>query len=103
MPFIGATVVKDFALMIEDDAFDLGLNLETLRYVSETINDGLQRFLANRRRLRCAAVFRLKNRRRFPEPGFFAGPLLFDGADFVSRHLKPQRKLGFQRGGVVFA
>src|SRR6266516_4783172 len=82
MPFIGAALVKDFALMIEDDAFDLRLNLEALR---------------------CAGVFRLKNRRRFSELCFLASFSFFDGVDFVSRHLQPQSKLGFQGGGVVFA
>src|SRR6266566_413008 len=89
MPFIGAALVKDFALMIEDDAFDLRLNLETLRYASEAINDRLERFLANRR--------------RFSELRFLTSFSFFDGVDFVSRHLQPQSKLGFQRGGIVFA
>src|SRR6266542_3186173 len=103
MPFIGAAFVKDFSLMIEDDAFNLRLNLEALRYAGEAINDRLERFLANRSRFRCAGVFRLKNRCRFPELCFLASLSFFDGVDFVSRHLKPQSKLGFQGGGVVFA
>src|SRR5213596_1174698 len=89
MPFIGAALVKDFALMIDDDAFDLRLNLETLRYAGEAIDDRLERFLANRS--------------RFPELCFLASFSFFDGVDFVSRHLQPQSKLGFQGGGVVFA
>ena len=89
--------------MIEDDAFDLGLNLETLRCAGEAINDRPERFLANRSRFRCAGVFRLKNRRRFSELCFLTSFSFFDGVDFVSRHLQPQSKLGFQRGGIVFA
>src|SRR5205807_4087233 len=79
MPFIGSALFKDFALVIEDDAFDLWLNLETLRDAGESINDGLERFLADRRRFRCACVFRLKYCRRFLELGLFTALLLFDG------------------------
>src|SRR5206468_12268344 len=90
MPFIGAALVKDFALMIEDDAFDLRLNLEALRYAGEAINDCLERFLANRSRFRCAGVFRLKNRRRFSELCFLASFSFFDGVDFRSE----ERRVG---------
>src|SRR5439155_26634588 len=98
MPFIGAALVKDFALMIEDDAFDLRLNLEALRSAGEAINDRLERFLANRSRFRCAGVFRLKNSCRFPELCFLASFSFFDGVDLVSRHLQSHSKLGFQGG-----
>src|SRR6266567_622951 len=103
MPFIGATLFKDLPLMIEDDAFYFWLNLETFWYAGKTIDNGFQHFLADRRRLRCACVFRLKYRRRFLEPGLFTGLPLFNCADFVSRHLQPQSELGFQRDSVVFA
>src|SRR5438094_8610444 len=89
--------------MIDDDAFDLRLNLETLRYAGEAIDDRLERFLANRSRFRCAGVFRLKNRRRFPELCFLASFSFFDGVDFVSRHLPPQSTLSVQGAAVVFA
>src|SRR5439155_22716948 len=103
MPFIGAALFKDFALVIEDYAFDLWLNLETLWYAGKTIDNGLERLLTDRRWLGCACVFRLKNCGRFLELGFLASLPFFDGIDFVSRHLQPQSKLGFQRDGVVFA
>jgi hypothetical protein len=94
MPFIRAALVKDLALVIEDDAFYFRLNLETFWYAGKTIDDDFQRFLADRRRLRCARVFGLKYCSRFLEPGLFTGLSLFDGADFVSRHLQPQSELG---------
>src|SRR5438105_15897294 len=103
MPFIGAALFKDFALVIEDDAFDLRLNLETFWYASKTIDNGLEHFLADRRRLRSACVFRLKYRRRFLELRLFTGLPFFDGADFISRHVHPQCELGFPRSIVVFA
>src|SRR5436190_9372951 len=103
MPFIGAALFKDLPLMIEDDAFYLRLNLETFWYAGKTIDNDFKRFLGDRRRLRCACVFRLKYCSRFLEPGLFTRLPFFDGADFVSRHLQPQSELGFQRGSVVFA
>ena len=103
MPFIGAALFKDLALVIEDDAFDLRLNLETFWYAGKTIDNGLEHFLADRRRLRSACVFRLKYCSRFLEPRLFTGLPFFDGADFVSRHLEPQSELGFQRSSVVLA
>ena len=48
MPFIEAALFKDLALMIEDDAFDLRLNLETFWHAGQTIDNGLERFLADR-------------------------------------------------------
>src|SRR6266481_9753031 len=103
MPFIGAALFKDFALVIEDDALDLRLNLETFWYAGKTIENGLEHFLADRRRLRSACVFRLKYCRRFLELGLFTGLPLFNCADFISCHLQPQSELSFQRSSVVFA
>src|SRR6266478_2942499 len=103
MPFIRAALFKDLLLMIEDDAFYFRLNLETFWYAGKTIDNDLKRFLGDRRRLRCACVFRLKYCSRFLEPGLFTGLSLFNCADIVSRHLQPQSELGFQRGSVVFA
>ena len=45
MPFIRAVVLEDFALMLERDAFDLWLDLETFRDIGETIDNRLERFL----------------------------------------------------------
>ena len=96
MPFIWTAFFEEFALMIENDAFDLRLNLKTLWNASQTIDDGLERFLANRCRFGCACIFRLKYRRRFSEFCFLASLPFFDGIDFVSRHFQPESKLGFQ-------
>ena len=82
--------------MIENDAFDLRLNLKTFRNARETLDDGLERFLADRRRFGCTRIFRLKYRRRFSEFCFLASPAFFDGVNLVSRHFQPQSKLGFQ-------
>src|SRR2546423_1331989 len=103
MPLIRTAFVEDLQLEVEKNAFVLGLNLKTFWNTGKTIDDRLERFLANRRRFRCARVFRLKNRCRFSELCFLAGFSFFDGVDFVSRHFQPQCKLRFQRGGVVFA
>src|SRR4026208_45944 len=103
MPLIGAALLEDFALVIQNDAFDLRLNLETLRNASQTIDNGSQRLLADRRWLGFAAVFRWENRSRFSNPCFLAGLPLFDDIDFISRHFEPQTELSFQRGGIVFA
>src|SRR6267142_6720943 len=98
MPLIGAALLEDLALMIQNDALDLRLNLETLRNASKTINNGSQRLLADRRWLGFAAVFRLENRSRFSKPCFLAGLPLFDDIDFISRHFESQTELGLQRG-----
>ena len=103
MPFIRTTLLKDLALMIDNDALDLRLNLETFRNASETIDNGFQCLLADRSRLGFIAVFRLKNRSRFSELRFLAGPASFDGINFIARHFEAQTELGFNRCGVVFA
>jgi len=103
MPFVGTALFEDSALMIENDAFDLRLNLEAFRNAGETVDNGLKRFVADRSRLRLARVFRLKDRSRLSKPGFLASLPFFNGVDFISRHFEPQIELGFQRGGVVFA
>ena len=41
VPFVGTAVFEYLALMFEDDALDLRLDLEPLRDSSETIDDGL--------------------------------------------------------------
>src|SRR4030095_5264311 len=79
MPFIGAAVLEDFALMIKHNAFDFRLNIQTLRSAGETIDNCFQRFLADRSRLGFARVFRLKYRSGFLESGFLAGLAFFDG------------------------
>ena len=63
MPFIRAAILEDFALMVEHDALDLRLNLETLRDTRQTFDNRFQRFLADRSWLGLARVFRLKDRR----------------------------------------
>ena len=45
----------------------------------------------------------MKNCCRFPELRFLASLSFFNGGDFVPRHFQPESKLGFERGGVVFA
>src|SRR5207244_8288211 len=79
MHFVLAAFFEDFALMIEHDAFDLRLNFEALRNTGEPIDDGLESFLTDGRRLGGACVFGLKNRRRFPELRFLASLSFFDG------------------------
>src|SRR5437870_11505320 len=49
VPRIGAAVLEYFALIIDDDAFNLWLDLETFRDAGETIDDRLERFLIDRR------------------------------------------------------
>src|SRR5204863_2245622 len=101
MPFIGTAIFEDLALMIENDALDLGLDVETLGYASETIDNGLECFRADGGWLRLAGILRLKNRRRFLKPGFLARSAFFDCVDFISRHLQSQIELGLKRGRVV--
>jgi hypothetical protein len=88
MPFIGTAVLEDFTLVIENDAFDLRLNLKTLWNASETIDNGFERFLANRSRFGFTGVFRLENRSRFSEFCFLAGPAFFNSVDFIARHFE---------------
>src|SRR5439155_26774913 len=102
MPFIGAALFKDLPLVIEDDAFYLRLNLETFWYAGKTIDNDLERFVGDRRRLRCACVFRLKYCSRFLESVLFTGLPLFICADFVLRHFQAQSELVFLRGSVSF-
>ena len=101
MPFIGTAIFEDLALMIENDALDLGLDVETLGYASEAIDNGLERVCADGGWLRLAGILRLKNRRRFLDPGFLTGSAFFDRVDFISRHLQSQIELGLKRGRVV--
>src|SRR5215470_14124793 len=103
MPFVRTAIFKDFALMIENDAFDFRLNFKSLRNANETIDDGFKHFLANCRRLRLARVFRLENRRGLLECCFLAGPGLFNGFDFFERHFQPKIEFRFERSLVVFA
>ena len=51
MPFVRAAVLEDLALMIEHDAFDLRLNLETVRDARQAVDDRSKRFLTDRRGL----------------------------------------------------
>ena len=103
MPFVGTALLENLPLMIEHDAFDLRLNLKPLRGAGEAIDNGFERFLADCSRLGLACVLRLKNRGRFSELCFLAGLTFFDRFDFVPRHFQPQRELGLQRSGIVFA
>src|SRR4030095_1054204 len=73
MPLQGTTLLKDFLLMIQNNAFDLRLEVKAFRNVGETIDNGLKRFLADRSRLGLARVFRLENRSGFSELCFLAG------------------------------
>ena len=44
MPFVGAAFLEDFALMIENDALDLRLNVETIRHARQAIDNRPQAF-----------------------------------------------------------
>src|SRR5438094_10073212 len=102
MPFIRTTLLKDFALMIDNDALDLRLNLETLRNTSQTIDNGFQCLLADRSQLGFAAVFRMKNRSRFSDLRFLVSTASFDVINCIVRHFAAQLELGFTRGCINF-
>src|SRR5206468_4041116 len=101
MPLIRTALLKDFPLVIENDALNLRLYLETLRNTRHTIDNNFQSFFGDRSRLGLARVIRLKDRCRFSELRFLAGLPFFDGVDFISRHFETQTELGFQRDGIV--
>src|SRR5438132_12922306 len=101
MPFIRAASLKYFALMIEDDAFYLRLNIEAIWHTRQPIHNDRQNFLADRSRLGCACVFRLEHSRRFFELCLFICLLFLARFNIVERQIQPKLKLRFERYGVV--
>ena len=63
MPFIRPAILEDFALMVDHNALDFWLDLETVRDMRQTFDNRFQRFLADSSWLGLARVFRLKDGR----------------------------------------
>src|SRR5262245_7508513 len=103
MPLIRPAILEDLALMIEHDALDFWLNLESRRDTRQTVNDRFQRLLADCRWLGLARVFGLEDGRRFFESGFLVCSAFFDRVHFIARHFQAQGELGLERSSVVFA
>src|SRR5206468_12960829 len=101
MPLIRTALLKDFPLVIENDALNLRLYLETLRNTRHTIDNNFQSFFGDRSRLGLARVLRLKDCCRLSEIRFIAGLPFFDEVDFISRHFEPQYELGLPSAGIV--
>src|SRR5260370_9715718 len=90
MPFEWPAVFKDLAPMLDDDSFDLRLNVEIVWHARECIDNRLECFLINGRRNRRTLVLRLKYRGLFLELRLLIGLLLFVRFDVIKRDIKQQ-------------
>ena len=61
MPFVGPAIFENFPAMLEDDAFDLRLNVEVIRHARECIDNRLENLLVDPGGNRRAGVLRLEN------------------------------------------
>ena len=61
MPFVGPAIFKNFPAMLEDNAFDLGLNVEIIGHAGQGIDNRLEHLLVDPGGDRRAGVLRLKN------------------------------------------
>ena len=73
--------------MIEHDAFDLRLDIEVVRHLSQALRDRAQHLRADCRRGRFGGVIRLKDRGRFAELFLAIARLRFGRFHFVERLL----------------
>src|ERR1700676_1313509 len=103
MPFVRSAVFKNLTAVVEDDTFDLRLNIEIAGNIDQRIDNCLQHLLADRCRNRRAFVLRLENGSRFPELRLFARFFVFDRLNIIKGHLEPKIEFGFERSCVVIA
>src|SRR5258707_13192125 len=101
MPFIRSAFLENFAAMIEDDSFDLGLNVKIIWNAGESIHDRLQHFLADGGGDGGTRVFRLKNRGRSLEFRLLVCLLFFYRFHILQRDFQSNIEFGFQRSSVV--
>src|SRR6516225_6411581 len=89
--------------MVDEDALDFRLDLETLWDTRQAFDNRFERFLADSCRLGLARVLRLKDGRGFSELCFLVRFAFFDRVHFIPRHFETQSELGLQRSSIVFA